>query len=231
MIDLYWLPKIEQWRERLRRLGEADDAWDEAVTLATSHLDPVQTNALDTVLRRVLAGPPKSLPDKPVRLALLGSSTLAHLHPAIRVAGLRRRLWVETYENDYGQYWQELADPGSALHRFKPNAILLALDAYHLAAGISGASSAAEIKAALSETGERIRNCWRLAREAFRCPVIHQLALPVHPPLIGSNEHRLNGSRAGFIAALNAELRGMADAEGVDVLALDTRAARDGIVA
>jgi FkbH-like protein len=231
MIDLYWLPKIEQWRERLRRLGEADDAWNEAVTLATSRLDPVQTNALDTMLRRVLAGPPKSLPDKPVRLALLGSSTLAHLHPAIRVAGLRRRLWVETYENDYGQYWQELADPGSALHRFKPNAILLALDAYHLAAGISGASSAAEIKAALSETGERIRNCWRLAREAFRCPVIHQLALPVHPPLIGSNEHRLNGSRAGFIAALNAELRGMADAEGVDVLALDTRAARDGIVA
>jgi FkbH-like protein len=231
MIDLYWLPKIEQWRERLRRLGEADDVWDEAVVLATARLDPVQTNALDTVLRRVLAGPSKSLPDKPVRLALLGSSTLAHLHPAIRVAGLRRRLWVETYENDYGQYWQELADPGSALHRFEPTAIVFALDAHHLATGASAASSAPEIKAALSETGERIRNCWRLAREAFRCPVIHQLALPVHPPLIGSNEHRLGGSRAGFIAALNTELRGMADAEGVDVLALDTRAARDGIAA
>jgi FkbH-like protein len=230
MIDLYWLPKIEQWRERLRRLGEAGGgAWDEAVMLAASRLDPVQTNALDTMLRRVLAGPPKSRPDKPVRLALLGSSTLAHLHPAIRVAGLRRRLWVETYESDYGQYWQELADPESPLHRFKPNAILLALDAHHLAAGISAASSATEIKAALSETGERVRSCWRLAREAFRCPVIHQLALPVHPPLIGNNEHRLSGSRAGFIAALNAELRGMADAEGVDVLALDARAARDGI--
>jgi FkbH-like protein len=231
MIDLYWLPKIEQWRERLRRLGETNDAWDEAVMLATSRLDPVQTNALDTMLRRVLTGPPKSLPDKPVRLALLGSSTLTHLHPAIRVAGLRRHLWVETYETDYGQYWQELADPESALHRFEPNAILFALDAHHLAAGIGAASSTAEIKAVLSETGERVRNCWRLAREAFRCPVIHQLALPVHPPLIGSNEHRLSVSRAGFIAALNAELREMADAEGVDVLALDARAARDGIIA
>src|SRR5580693_1684814 len=191
MIDLYWLPKIEQWRERLRRLGEADDAWDEAVTLATSRLDPVQTNALDTMLRRVLAGPPKSLPDKPVRLALLGSSTLAHLHPAIRVAGLRRRLWVETYENDYGQYWQELVDPDSALHCFAPNVVVLALDARHIAGGVGAASGAGDVETALVESCERIRSCWRLARDNFRCQLIQQLALPVHPPLLGSNEHRL----------------------------------------
>ena len=61
--------------------------------------------------------------------------------------------------------------------------------------------------------------------------MIHQLALPVHPPLLGSNEHRLAGSRAGFIAALNAELRRLADSDGVDVLALDEQAARDGIAA
>jgi len=232
MVELYWLPRIEQWRERLRNLAEAGDAaWDEAVALAGSRLDPVQTNALDAMLRRAVAAPPKALTEKPIRLALLGSSTMAHLHPAIRVAGLRRRLWVETYENDYGQYWQELADPGSKLQRFQPTVILLALDAHHLAGAISAASSAAEVDAALAETGERIRACWRLARENFRCTVIHQLALPVHPALLGSNEHRLAGSRAGFIARLNAELRRMADEEGVDVLALDDRAARDGVFA
>jgi predicted enzyme involved in methoxymalonyl-ACP biosynthesis len=130
-------------------------------------------------------------------------------------------MWVETYENDYGQYWQELADPESNLHRFKPTAIVLALDAHHLAGGIDAAASAADVDAALAEICERIRTCWRLARDNFRCAVIHQLALPVHPPLLGSNEHRLTGSRAAFIAKLNAELRRMADAEGVDVLALD----------
>jgi FkbH-like protein len=232
MTQLYWLPTIQDWRDRLRRVGEAGDkAWDEIVALAGSRLDAVQTNALDTVMRRSFAEPPKALSEKPVRLAILGSSTLTHLLPAIRVAGLRRRMWVDVYENDYGQYWQELADPNSGLHRFKPNVVLLALDAQHLASGIGAGSSAADVEAALKGTGERIRNCWRLAREAFRCPVIHQLALPVQPPLLGSNEHRLAGSRAGFIAALNAELRRLADGEGVDVLALDARAARDGIAA
>jgi len=232
MIELYWLPKVEQWRERLRRLGDAGDAaWDEAAALAASRLDVVQTNALDATLRRARVEPPASLPDKPVRLALLGSSTMAHLHPAIRVAGLRRRMRVDIYENDYGQYWQELSDPEAELHRFKPNAVLLALDAYHLAAGIGAASSAAEVETALHDTCERIRACWRLARAAFRCTVIHQLALPLHPPLLGSNEHRLPGSRSAFISRINAELRRMADAEEVAVLALDERMARDGLAA
>ena len=139
MIELYWLPKIEQWRERLRQFGQGDSeiagAWDEAVALANARLDfgADQRARHDGAPR--FAEPPQSLPDKPVRLALLGSCTMAHLHPGIRVAALRRRMWVDTYENDYGQYWQELADPGSGLHKFKPTAILFALDAYHLASG------------------------------------------------------------------------------------------------
>jgi FkbH-like protein len=229
MVELYWLPKIEDWRDRLRRLGEGGGAWDDAVTLAGARLDAAQTNALDTMAHRALTEPPKSLSDKPVRLALLGSSTLTHLHPAIRVAGFRRRMWVETYENDYGQYWQELADRNSALHRFAPNAVLFALDARHLASGIGAASSAGDVETTLAEVAERIRGCWRLAREHFGCPVIHQLALPVQPALIGGNEHRLAGSRGEFIGRLNATLREAADADGVDILALDRWAARDGL--
>jgi FkbH-like protein len=230
MVELYWLPKIDDWRERLRHLGDGGDrTWDEAVALAGARVDALQTNALDTMLRRGLHEPPRGLADKPVRLALLGSSTLTHLHPAIRVAGLRRRMWVETYENDYGQYWQELTDTNSALHRFKPNAVLFALDARHLAGGIDAGSGAGDIEAVLAEVTERIRGCWRLAREHFACPVIHQTTLPVHPSLLGGNEHRLAGSRAEFLAHLNAALRRMADKEGVDVLALDRHAGRDGI--
>ncbi|MBV9554015.1 MAG: hypothetical protein JO032_14635, partial [Alphaproteobacteria bacterium] len=232
MIELYWLPEVEHWRERLRRLGScADAAWKEAVALANARLDAVRTGALDTMMRRTLTGPPAPLAEKPVRLALLGSSTMGHLHAAIRVAALRRGLWVETYENDYGQYWQELSGPHSGLHRFKPNAVLLALDAHHLAAGIGAASSAHDADAALDETCKRVRECWRLARANFGCMVIQQLALPVHPPLLGGNEHRLPGSRAGFIARFNDALRRMADEERVALLALDDQAARDGLFA
>jgi len=51
----------------------------------------------------------------------------------------------------------------------------------------------------------------------------------VFPRLFGNNEHRLVGSRAGIVERLNATLRTLADAEGVDLLAIDACAAQNGI--
>lgn len=233
MTGLYWLPEASDWRERLRSLGNGSgDPWDAAVALANTRLDFVKTNALDRAVAAVFAaGPPKGLSSKPIRLALLGSSTMAHLHAAIRVAGMRRSLWIEIYENDYGQYWQELTDTGSDLHEFKPTTVLMALDAYHLAAGVGAHLGAADVDQLFAEVTGRMRECWRLARESFRCPVIQQTALPLHTSLLGNNEHRLAGSRQDFVVRVNRELRPMADADGVDLLALDARAALDGLSA
>ena len=89
--------------------------------------------------------------------------------------------------------------------------------------------SAHDADTAFEDAQGRIQECWRIAQEAFRCPVIHQTPLPVHPSLLGSNEHRLPGSKATFIARLNAALRPMAEAAGMDLLSLDNYALRDGI--
>jgi FkbH-like protein len=230
MTELHWLPDVPDWRARLREITTGSDVvWDRVVALANARINFVLTNALDEIVRRTFSGPPEGIATKPVRLAILGSSTLTHLLPAIRVAGLRRGIWVETYENDYGQYWQELSDTDSALHAFHPTAVLLALDAYDLTAGVTAAMDAETAGAALAEVADRIRATWRLARETLKCPVLHQAAPPVHPPLLGGNEHRLAGSRNAFLTRLNARLRDMAEEEGVDILALDDRAARDGV--
>ncbi len=201
------------------------------MALAGRRLDFVLTNALDEAARHAFPHPPPDMVGKPIRLALLGSSTMAHLHPAIRVAGLRRGLWIETYENAYGQYRQELSDPDSGLHAFAPTAVLLALDARHLTAGITAGMDQAAADAALREVMAGLRETWATARQVFRCPVIQQTALPVHLPVLGANEHRLPGSRARFITRLNAALREEAGQEGIDLLALDDRAARDGLAA
>ncbi len=232
MDQLRWLPEAAGWRASLRALPDAADPWTHAVTLANARLDFTRTNALDETLRRALAG--AALSDtaaKPVRLAILGASTLAHLHAGIRVAGLRRNIHLATYENDYGQYLQELLDGASALHEFRPNAILFAFDAYHLTQGLHAACSPADADAALADTMTRIEQCWTLARAAFSCPVIQQTALDVFPPLLGGNEHRLPGSRSRFITRLNEALRTAADAAGVDLVALDDAARRDGLSA
>jgi FkbH-like protein len=53
----------------------------------------------------------------------------------------------------------------------------------------------------------------------------------VHSALLGNNEHRLAGSKAAFLARLVGRLRPMAEAAGVDILAVDEWAARDGLAA
>ncbi len=230
MTELHWLPEIPDWRARLRGLSEAPGSmWDNAVGLAGARMNFVLTNALDETLHRLLSAPPEGLATKPVRLAVLGSGTATHLLPAIRVGGLRRNIWIDTYENDYGQYRQEVSDPGSALHEFGPTAVLLALDAHEVTAGLTAAMDHAAAEAAMTEVTDSIRAIWREIRAVLRCPVLQQAVLPVHLPVLGGNEHRLAGSRAAFIIRLNARLRTMADQEGVDILAIDEQAARDGL--
>ena len=195
--------------------GANQTTWDTAVALANARLNFVLTNALDETVRR--AFPTGRRRWRPVRLAVLGSSTLTHLLPGIRAAGLRRGIWIDTYENDYGQYLQELSEAGSPLHDFKPTAVLVALDAYHLTAGVTAGMDADTAQAALTEMQDRIqRGLAPGARDAFRCPILQQAALPVHLPVLGNNEHRLPGSRAWFVTRLNAAIRTMAEAEGVD---------------
>ena len=229
MTTLFWLPEIENWRPRLRALAHHANPWEEARALANARLDFIRTNALDETVRKALGASVPDFGTKPVRLAILGSSTLAHLHAPIRVAGLRRGIHVSTYENDYGQYQQELTDPASELHAFRPNIVLLAFDAHHLAAGLSAGMARADVDGALQDVTDRIIACWQEALKAFRCPIIQQTALPVHLSLLGNNEQRLPGSPAAFITRLNVELRKLADTHKVDLLAIDERAARDGL--
>jgi len=90
---------------------------------------------------------------------------------------------------------------------------------------------AAEANAALAEVQEKIRRCWTKARESFKCAILQQTVLSGDAALLGNNEHRLPGSRDCFVSKLNAALREMADVESVDLVAVDTRAARDGLAA
>src|SRR3954462_14473573 len=158
MTELHWLPALPDWRQRLKALAaNPATAWDNAIALANARLNFVLTNALDETVRRILPNGPATLTTKKVRLAVLGSSTLTHLLPAIRAAGLRRGIWIDTYENDYGQYLQELSESHSPLHEFRPTTVLIALDAYHLNAGVTAGMDTETAAAALAEMQDRIK--------------------------------------------------------------------------
>jgi FkbH-like protein len=191
------------------------------VACANSNIDFLQTGKLDRLAQRLKQAGSIEVPaGSLVRVALLGSSTLAHLLPGIRVAGLRHGVWLDTYEADYGQYLQELMDSGSGLYAFRPDFLCFAMDAQHLLE-VSGADTSAAI--------DHVRNCWHLAKEGLHCTVIHQTALEVFADLMGSNEHRLADSPQTFVRRFNTLLEVASDEAFVHLLAIDKYAAVDGV--
>lgn len=227
--DLYWLEPTGDWRGRLRAAEAEPDPelrWRALQRLANLRLDFVQTNALDRALQRGLGErPPSDLVSPPIRLAILGSSSVEHLAPAIRVAGARRGLWIETYVCGYGQYHQDLILPGSDLAAFKPEAVLFALDARHLLGLARGDTSAAAAETA----AKALSALWAKARELGASTIIQQAPLGIFPATLGEQEHRLETSRAARLQAINTALRGAGDRDGVELLALDRWAANTGL--
>ena len=200
------------------------------VSLANERLDHLQTVRLDRKRHRLFpSGPPSGIATVPVRLAILSSSTVDHLLPGLRVGALRHGIWLETQLGNYGQYSQELQDPSAAIHSFHPTCVLFAFDARHMLRGIDSAAGAETAERWLDETVADLSRHWALARTRFACKVVQQGILPIFPALFGNNEQRLPGSSASLVVRLNQRLRQAADASGVEMLAIDARAARDGL--
>ena len=237
---LSWFPEQKDWPQRFKAAKAAAASHAAAsyaavpfagwVALANAPLDFIKTDMLDGAFRKAFPAPPaEGLLAPPVRLAVLGSSTTKHLHAGLRVAGLRRGFYVDIYEPDYGQYWFELLDGTSPLHAFAPNAVLFAFDARHMTRGLHPLADAAAADAAVAESIAHVTACWRQARASFDATLLQQTVLPAFPNLAGQNEHVLPGSPAAAVPRLNAALRAAAGAAGVHLVAVDARAARDGI--
>jgi len=215
-----WLPADTRTDSRLaalKAMRNADEAWREAVALANTRLDFTQTGRLDRFVERLALRSTVPGHIAAVRVALLSSCTVEHLLPSLRIAGLRRGLRLEIFVNAYGQYFQDLLDTNSALHRFKPEICCFALDAHHLAElGVDAAI-------------DRMSDCWRLSREHFSAGVVQQTALPIFEAVFGSNEHRLPGSPMNLLGQINARLPAVADAESVALFDANALAVTYGV--
>src|SRR5271170_4251759 len=132
-----WLPIAPDFRGDLRAAldsAKPTDCLENLASLAAYRLGFLETVQLDRAFGRLgLKEAPGFLP---IRLAVLASSTVDHLSPAIRVAGLRRRLLIDVHAGAYGQYRQDLLDPTSSLHQFAAQAVLFSLTAREAIASV-----------------------------------------------------------------------------------------------
>jgi FkbH-like protein len=221
--DLFWLPEKSDWSgafSAARKLP-ATEAAARLRELTNFNIDFLQTVQMDRALTKIAdAAKAEANASKPVRLALLGSSTLGHLAPAIRVAAYRRGLWVEIFEGDYGLYRMELeaaADPESPLKKFAPDVLLLAIDSQQATRGTA------------DDAVREMEACWDAAKRNLNCVVIQQTVLQTFPVLLGNNEHQLADSPNTIVARVNELLRPAAERAGVLLLTLDVFAQQEGV--
>jgi len=225
-----WLPSPRDFRQSLRTALAATDPLkrlEALADLAQHQLGFLETIQLDNALKKTATT--ADAPFVQLRLALLSSCTIDHLLPAIRVAGLRRRLLIEVYAGSFGQYRQELLDPTSALLGFRPDIILFSLTAREAIAGVPLGSTTDEANQTIARASADVQQLWRTARETFKATVIQQSFLDVSEPLFGSYDRLVPGTPTRLIAHLNDLLTDAAAQEHVLWLDIARASARDGL--
>ena len=229
---LGWLPAPPDFRASLRAALEtsrAEERLNRLAALANHRLGFLETIQLDRALDRLVAEPAAGFSH--IRLAILGTSTLDHLAPAIRVAGLRRRLLIDVHVGAYGQYQHELLDADSPLYQFAPQIILFSITARQIISGVPITANMSEVDAAIGPSVDELRVLWRKARETLKATAIQQTFLDVSEPLFGSHDRLVPGAPAQVISRLNEKLFEAALQDSVLLLDIARSSQRDGIEA
>jgi FkbH-like protein len=225
-----WLPKTPDFRADLKAALESSDPKDcleRLASLAKYRLGHLETLQLDRALSRVISTEESAF--TAVRLALLASSTVDHLLPAIRVGGLRRQLMIDAHIGAYGQYRQDLLNPTSTVHQFSPQIVLFSVTARDALAGVPLTATITEVDEVIVRAIDELRLLWQKARETFNATIIHQTFLDTTEPIFGSHDRLVPGAPARVITSLNDRLATAATQDGVLLLDVTRASNRDGI--
>ena len=234
MTCLHWLPSHPDLAGAISAARKIDDPAERLATavgltgyrrdfVATERLDRIAASCSNVVGDKCSA----SLALMPLRVAVLASHTVDHLAPAIRVAGLYRRLAIDLYIGPYGLYRQSLLGDDAALAAFSPQVILLALDSHDLSFDLPLDASAEDVTSAIDASVEQLRRLWRRAKEKFGAQVIQQTLLAAVPSLFGSFEALVPAAPNAMVEQLNTAMRAAARQDGVLLLDLSWHAARE----
>jgi FkbH-like protein len=226
-----WLPPIDNFRQSLRAAASCPvrDRIQKLAWLAGHRLGFVETLQLDRAIEE--CDPAEAEDFMRLQAALIGSATLQHLIPGIRVAGLRHNLIFDVQAGSYGQYRQEILLPGSFLHAFAPQIVLLSLTARDVAGTIPLNISAQEVENALGHAIAELRALWGAIRSSIKSAIIQQTFLDLSLPVFGSFDRQAPAAPSRIVSRLNDLLADAANQDGVTLLDIAGQAGHDGMEA
>lgn len=150
------------------------------------------------------------------RLAMLGNATFAFVLPALKTVAFASGINLITYSGEYNQHVQEILDPSSRLHAFRPEFAFLATDWRTL--GIHETEEHPD--RALVRALDEIERNWNALSSNSSCHAIqHNVAVP-EISSYGLLSGQLNNGRANLIRRLNLALLERAS-KRTDVTILD----------
>ena len=225
MDSLAWLPAHTDLGAAISIARRESDPLSQlalAVQLAGYRRDFTLTNRLDRMAAAALDNPSAqaALSLTPLRMAVLSSHSVDHLLPAIRVAGLHKRLALSIHLTPYGIYRQALLEDNPALSAFAPQIIVLALDAHDAPLQLPLEAGEAQVNAAVETRVDELRHLWRQARERYAAQIVQQTLVSAEPLLFGSYEALVPAAPHAVIERLNARIRAAARQDGVLLLDL-----------
>ena len=164
------------------------------------------------------------MPGKPMRIALLCSSTADLLVPLLRLACFREGFAAELYVAPYGSYRQEILDPESGLYRFAPDVVIIGTHWRDAHLGAIGTGGAEQIEGLWKETVQS----WQNLLSRHTCMILqHGFDLPRFDAG-GYLSAAALGGRARLLRELNARLWRERPA-GVVVVDLESLEAQVGL--
>lgn len=135
------------------------------------------------------------------RVAVLGSYTTSQFVSLLPLAAARAGLDVDVYESGYGQYRLDVLDPGSGLHEFAPDVVVLAVHEAEVQLPVQSAEPEAAVEAELT----RWTSLWEQIGQLGARVIQHNFAIPPEVSL-GHLAARTPGSRYAMLHRLNERL-------------------------
>ncbi|MDB5394397.1 MAG: methoxymalonyl-ACP biosynthesis protein [Rhodospirillales bacterium] len=220
-LDLHWLAPHPALRPAIKAAqasleSDAAKSFADLRLLAGHRLDFLTTMQVDRLADAAFRAAPAMWPE--IRLAMLGASSMEHLRAPIRVAGARRGLQITPFIGGFGRFRQELIQPDSQLHAFKPDVLLLSLRTADVIERLPLGTTSEQVDAAVAAGVQSLVDLWRIARTEIRAAVIQQTFLNTDYPVFGNFDGAVAASSHSITDRLNRALRDAAAIESVMLL-------------
>lgn len=202
---LAWLPEPPKdfYAQCSALLHTAENLGPRLRTLASYSLDQNQLERLARITDHAQTTGADLRPLVPFRIGLLSNSTVDFLIPAIVATAARYGIALQIVQGEFDQSLQDAVSPDSAVNRFAPDAVLIAVDHHGLPISPSPGDASAErssIHAALDYL-DAIRKGIKRNTQAI---CILQMLAPPPETLFGSLDGILPGSVSRITQGVNA---------------------------